>query len=60
MGASFGADGNVIVSDTTFHNIFDNRKPDRIELGLIRLRPGADVKKVQAELEDFYPMMCRF
>ncbi len=55
MGASFGADGNVIVSDTTFHNIFENRKPDRIELGLVRLKPGADVKKVQAELERLLP-----
>ncbi len=55
MGASFGADGNVIVSETTFHNIFENRKPDRMELGLIRLKSGADVQKVQAQLQKILP-----
>ncbi len=55
LGASFAFDGNVIVSDTTFHNIFPNRNPDRIDLGLIRLAPGADVKKVQAQLRAFLP-----
>ncbi|MCS6960345.1 MAG: ABC transporter permease DevC [Pseudanabaenaceae cyanobacterium SKYGB_i_bin29] len=55
LGASFAFDGNVIVSDTTFHNIFPNRHPDRMDLGLIRLQPGADVKKVQAQLRQFLP-----
>ncbi len=55
MGASFAADGNVIVSETTFHNIFSRRQPDRMELGLIRLKPGVDVKKVQAQLQQFLP-----
>jgi len=59
MGASFGADGNVIVSETTFHNIFENRKPDRMELGLIRLKSGADVQKVQAQLEKILPKDVR-
>jgi putative ABC transport system permease protein len=59
MGASFGADGNVIVSETTFHNIFENRKPDRMELGLIRLKSGANVQKVQAQLEKILPKDVR-
>nr|WP_019498513.1 hypothetical protein [Pseudanabaena sp. PCC 6802] len=36
-GASFAADGNVITSDSTFLQLFRDRKPDRIEVGLINL-----------------------
>lgn len=55
MGSSFGADGNVIVSDTTFHNIFGRRQPDRMELGLIRLKPGVNALEVQAQLRKILP-----
>jgi len=49
-GASFAADGNVITSDSTFLQIFPERKPDRIEVGLITLKPDADPEKVQTQL----------
>ncbi|MTJ56052.1 FtsX-like permease family protein [Anabaena sp. UHCC 0253] len=49
-GASFAADGNVVVSDSTFLQLFPTRKPDQIEVGLITLQPGADIEKVQAQL----------
>ncbi|WP_066427045.1 ABC transporter permease DevC [Anabaena sp. 4-3] len=49
-GASFAADGNVIVSDSTFLRLFPERKADRIEVGLITLKPGADVEKVRSQL----------
>lgn len=55
MGASFGADGNVIVSETTFHNVFERRQPDRMELGLIRLKPGVDGVLVQAQMQKLLP-----
>lgn len=42
MGASFAADGNMVVSDTTFLRMFPNCTADQIELGLIKLRPGVD------------------
>jgi putative ABC transport system permease protein len=32
-GASFAADGNVITSDSTFLQLFPERKPDQIEVG---------------------------
>jgi putative ABC transport system permease protein len=49
-GASFAADGNVITSDSTFLQLFRERKPDRIEVGLINLKPGTDVEKVRSQL----------
>ncbi|WP_353928967.1 ABC transporter permease DevC [Okeanomitos corallinicola TIOX110] len=49
-GASFAADGNVITSHSTFLNLFPNRKPEQIEVGLINLKPGADVEKIKAIL----------
>lgn len=45
-GASFAADGNVIASDSTFLQLFPERKPDRIEVGLITLKPDADSETV--------------
>ncbi|MBD2438997.1 ABC transporter permease DevC [Nostoc sp. FACHB-110] len=49
-GASFAADGNVITSDSTFLRLFPERKPDRVEVGLITLKPGVDVEKVRSQL----------
>ncbi|MBD2410932.1 ABC transporter [Nostoc calcicola FACHB-389] len=49
-GASFAADGNVITSDSTFGQIFPDSKPDRITVGLITLKQGADAQKVQSQL----------
>jgi putative ABC transport system permease protein len=54
-GASFAADGNAITSDSTFLNLFADRKPGKIELGLINLKPGSDVKKVQKQLSANLP-----
>ncbi|AFZ26127.1 DevC protein [Cylindrospermum stagnale PCC 7417] len=49
-GASFVADGNVISSDSTFLQIFPKRKRDRIDVGLIILKPGTDVELVRSQL----------
>ncbi|MCI0364542.1 MAG: ABC transporter permease DevC, partial [Phycisphaerales bacterium] len=50
MGASFSADGNIVVSDSTFLRFFSERPSDQIEVGLLKLRPGADVKSIQRDL----------
>lgn len=47
IGASFAADGSVITSDTTFHNLFGYRNPDDIEIGLIKTKPWVDLTKLQ-------------
>jgi putative ABC transport system permease protein len=55
LGASFAADGNIITSDSTFLHVFDNREPDEIDIGLIKLEPGADIEQVQANLKANLP-----
>jgi putative ABC transport system permease protein len=49
-GASFAADGNVITSDSTFLQIFPERKPDSIEVGLITIKPDSNPEMVRSQL----------
>ncbi|MBC1218746.1 FtsX-like permease family protein [Nostoc sp. UCD121] len=58
-GASFAADGNVITSDSTFLQLFPQRQPDRIEVGLITLKPDADAEKVRSQLVNGLPKDVR-
>jgi putative ABC transport system permease protein len=55
LGASFGADGNLLTSDLNFLRIFPHRQPGLIDIGLIRLKPGADVEAVTQKLQDYLP-----
>lgn len=55
LGASFGADGNLITSDVNFLRIFNNRKRGLIDIGLIRLKPGANAKEVAEYLRNYLP-----
>ncbi|HEY9736231.1 MAG TPA: ABC transporter permease DevC, partial [Trichocoleus sp.] len=55
MGSSFAADGNVVVSDSTFLTLFADRSPNQIEVGLIQLQPGASLETVQQQLEAILP-----
>lgn len=50
IGAGFGADGNVLCSDTTFLRIFPYHKARDIEVGVINLKPGADPAAVARDL----------
>ncbi|MFH7030451.1 MAG: ABC transporter permease DevC [Heteroscytonema crispum UTEX LB 1556] len=55
LGASFGADGNLITSDVNFLRIFNNRQQGLIDIGLIRLKPGANATVVAEELKKYLP-----
>jgi len=56
LGPSFGVDGNLIVSDTTFLRIFQSaRPPDKIDVGAITLTPGANSEKITQQLRDKLP-----
>jgi putative ABC transport system permease protein len=46
LGTSFGADGNIITSDTNFFRIFPQKDPELISIGLIRLKPTANKKVI--------------
>ncbi|MCP6761843.1 MAG: ABC transporter permease DevC [Fischerella sp. CENA71] len=59
LGASFGADGNLITSDVNFLRIFFNRQPGLIDIGLIRLKPGSNADAVAQELKNYLPSDVR-
>lgn len=52
LGVSFAADGNIVTSELNFMRIFPDRKLDAIDVGVIRLHPGASIKQVQTEIRD--------
>ncbi|MBM5821004.1 MAG: FtsX-like permease family protein [Cyanobacteria bacterium K_Offshore_surface_m2_011] len=54
-GPSFGADGNLLTSRETLLSLVPNNPPGSIELGLIRLRPGADPTQVVDRLRRLLP-----
>ena len=55
LGTSFGIDGSIITSDLNFRRIFPDRSASRIEIGLIKLQPGADLKQVQETIRAGIP-----
>ena len=55
MGPSFGADGNLLTSRETFLSLMPQTPPGSIELGLIRLVPGADPEAVAGRLRRLLP-----
>jgi len=50
LGVSFAADGNVVTSELNFMRIFPGRNRNDIDLGIIKLHPGASIEQTQAEL----------
>ncbi|MEH2142676.1 ABC transporter permease DevC [Nostoc sp.] len=56
LGPSFGVDGNLIVSDSTFLRINPNSRPaDMIDIGLISLKPGSNAEVVLKNLQASLP-----
>jgi putative ABC transport system permease protein len=55
LGASFGADGNLITSDTNLIRILSARSPGLIDVGLIKLKPGADIQQVMKRIRKELP-----
>lgn len=55
MGATFGADGNIITSDLNFLRMFQERQRGLIEVGIVKLIPGADVETTLAQMRSIYP-----
>ncbi len=55
LGASFGADGNMLTSRETFLKLMPSTPPGSIELGLIRLVPGADLQAASRRIKALLP-----
>lgn len=53
LGASFGADGNLITSDLNFLRIFPQHQRGLINIGLVRLKPGSDATAVTQNLKKY-------
>ena len=55
MGTSFGIDGTVITSDDNWLRLFPDRPRNEIQLGLVRLKDGANPDRVRDALEEYLP-----
>lgn len=55
LGASFGADGNLVTSDVNFLRLFPLRRQGLIDIGLIRLKPGVNPNTAVQELRSYLP-----
>jgi putative ABC transport system permease protein len=55
LGASFGSDGNLITSDLNFLRLFKDRKQGLIDIGVIKLKPGADTEVILERLREHLP-----
>ena len=55
MGTSFGIDGSIMTSVDNWLRLFPNRSRNDIELGLIKLKPGADAEATRDRLRNYLP-----
>lgn len=55
MGGSFGVNGSLITSDLNFLRLFPGHSAGLVELGVIRLKAGADAGRVREQLEKGLP-----
>jgi putative ABC transport system permease protein len=53
LGASFGADGNLMTSDTNFIRLF-NRDRGLIDIGVIQVKPGTDIPATVATMRQYF------
>jgi putative ABC transport system permease protein len=55
IGPSFGADGNVVLSEVNFRRVVKERQVAAVDLVAIRLRDGANLASAQARLRALLP-----
>ena len=55
IGPSFGADGNVVLSEVNFRRVVKERLVAAVDLVAIRLRAGTDLRTAQARLREVLP-----
>jgi putative ABC transport system permease protein len=60
LGADYQSDGTLVVSDSTFADVFpDQRGPTRgdddVTIGLLRVRPGTDLERLKRAIEAALP-----
>jgi putative ABC transport system permease protein len=55
LGGGFSAEGTLIMSDQNFRRYFPGHSLEFIELGLVKLQPGADPKAVATAIQQILP-----
>jgi putative ABC transport system permease protein len=55
IGPSFGIDGTILTSDDNWLRLFPERAREDIQLGLVRLQPGADPGALRDQLREYLP-----
>ncbi|HWT10790.1 MAG TPA: ABC transporter permease DevC [Roseomonas sp.] len=55
IGPSFGADGNLVMSEVNFRRMVPTRQASNTDLVAIRLRPGTDIAAAQQRLREILP-----
>jgi len=55
VGTSFGLDGSIVTSDLNFLRLFPDRPEGLINLGLIKLEPGADLDALRDAIDEELP-----
>lgn len=55
LGASFGADGDIVTSDLNFLRIFPTRDKGLIDVGVIKLKPNVDLKEILKNVKQELP-----
>lgn len=50
LGTGFGVNGTIIASDVTFRRLIPTRRPRMIDVGVVRVEPGASVERVRQDL----------
>lgn len=56
LGANFTRDGCIVVGDGAWFTL--GGVPDRVSMGLIRVRPGTDIAALQARMRGVLPADC--
>ncbi len=59
LGPSFGADGNIIMSNLNFIRLFPAHKLGEIQIGLIQLKPHVDAQNILKNIESSLPKDIR-
>ncbi len=55
MGATFGADGNLITGDQNYLRLFPQATKGEAEVGLIRVKPGTDIPALVTAMRQALP-----
>lgn len=55
LGASFGAEGNLVTGISSFLTLFPDRSPSQVDIGVVRLHPDAEPREVQSQLQAGLP-----